>query len=79
MQSGDNLYSSALVRMMLSSLSVPAKVPMKMRPSDIEMRMNWHGRDCNLTIAGVCGFMIKDGEEFPGRMTGGEAMIRVWL
>ena len=50
---------------------------MKMRPSNIEMRMNWRRRDCSFTIAGVCSFMVKDGDEFPRRMTGGEAMIRI--
>jgi hypothetical protein len=46
----DDLYSSALVMMMLRGLSVPAKVPMKMRLSVVDIRMGWHRRELSFAM-----------------------------
>lgn len=47
----DHLYSSALVMMMLRGLSVPAKVPMRMRLSVVEIRMGWQSSEFSFAMA----------------------------
>lgn len=46
----NDLYSSALVRMMLRGLSVPAKVPTRMRLSVVEIRIGWQRRVCSFAM-----------------------------
>ena len=71
-------YSSVLARMMFLCLSTQTKVPIKMRPSEVEMRSDWFNKALTASTRGRCATELMfcsvdagDGEGGSGTWAGG--------